>query len=197
MKLDFEKYADGLIPAVVQDAKTQKVLMVGFMNRKALKKTQKRGRVTFFSRSRQKLWMKGETSGNFLDVREIRFDCDGDTILIKADPSGPVCHKGTDTCFKEKNKPADFLLELEQIIEDRKINPKKSSHTSKLFERGMNQIAKKLGEEAVELVIEAMDADDELFKAEACDLLYHFMVMIVERGVKLEEILQVLKKRRR
>ena len=197
MKLDFEKYADGLIPAVVQDAATNKVLMVGFMNRKALKKTQKRGKVTFFSRSRQKLWMKGETSGNFLLVKKILFDCDGDTILIKANPTGNVCHKGFDTCFKEKNKPDNFLIELEEIIRDRKTNPKKSSHTSKLFARGMNQIAKKVGEEAVELVIEAINSDDELFKAEAGDLLYHFMLMIVEKNIKLEEIFEVLRKRRK
>jgi phosphoribosyl-ATP pyrophosphohydrolase/phosphoribosyl-AMP cyclohydrolase len=197
MKLDFAKYADGLVPAIVQDARTEKVLMLGFMNRKALKRTEKRGKVTFYSRTRQKLWTKGETSGNYLEVKEIIPDCDRDTILIKAYPKGKVCHKGTDTCFREKNKPENFLIELEKIIEYRKEKPIKSSHTSRLFSRGMNQIAKKLGEEAVELVIEAKDSDDELFKGEASDLLYHFMVMLVERGIKLNEVFDVLRQRRR
>ena len=197
MKIDFEKYADGLVPAVVQDAHTNKVLMVGFMNRKAFKKTEKRGRVTFFSRSRQKLWTKGETSGNFLDVVEILPDCDNDTLLIKAVPTGKICHTGADTCFKEKNKHDDFLFELEKIVLDRKAKPVKSSHTSMLFERGVNKIAQKLGEEAVELIIEAKDSDDELFKGEAADLLYHFMVLLAERGISLEEVLKTLKLRRR
>lgn len=197
MKLDFEKYADGLIPAIVQDADTRKVLMLGFMNRKALKKTRKNGRVTFYSRSREKLWTKGETSGNFLEVREILPDCDNDTVLIKAVPAGPVCHEGTDTCFKEKNRSENFLFELEKIIEDRKSNPKRSSYTSRMFARGVNYIVKKFGEESFELAIEAKDSDDILFKAEAADVLYFFMVMIVERNVSLKDILDVLKKRRR
>lgn len=197
MKIDFEKYADGLVPAIIQDAATDKILMLGFMNRKALKKTEKNGKVTFYSRSQQKLWTKGETSGNFLEVRKILIDCDNDTILIKAVPNGPVCHTGKDTCFKEKNKPRNFLLELESIIEDRKMNPKKSSYTSRMFGRGVNYIVKKFGEESFELAIEAKDADDKLFKAEAADVLYFFMVMLVERGVKLNEVLNVLRKRRR
>ena len=196
-KLDFEKYADGLIPAVVQDAVTQKVLMVGFMNRKALKKTEKNGRVTFYSRSRKKLWTKGETSGNFLETVEILPDCDNDTILIKANPTGKVCHTGADTCFKEKNIHDDFLFELEKIVTDRKTNPKKSSQTSMFFARGINKIAQKLGEEAVELVIEAKDNDAELFKGEAADLLYFFMVLLAEKEIPLKEVLETLKKRRR
>jgi phosphoribosyl-AMP cyclohydrolase / phosphoribosyl-ATP pyrophosphohydrolase len=197
MKIDFEKYADGLVPAVIQDADTNKILMVGFMNRKALKKTEKSGKVTFFSRSRKKLWTKGETSGNFLDVIKIISDCDQDTLLIKAKPTGKICHTGADTCFNEKNKHDDFLFELEKIVLDRKANPKKSSHTSMLFARGLNKIAQKLGEEAVELIIEAKDSDDELFKGEAADLLYHFMVLLAERGISLEETLKTLKRRRR
>lgn len=197
MKIDFEKYADGLVPAIVQDASTNKVLMLGFMNQKAFKRTQKRGKVTFYSRSQEKLWTKGETSGNFLEVREILLDCDKDTLLIKAYPKGKVCHKGFDTCFKEKNKPDNFLLELERIVEDRRDNPKRSSYTSRMFARGVNYIVKKFGEESFELAIEAKDADDNLFKAEAADMLYFFMVMLVERNIKLNDVLDVLRKRRR
>ncbi len=197
MKIDFNKYADGLVPAVVQDATTLKVLMVGFMNQKALKRTQKRGNVTFYSRSQEKLRTMGETSGHFLKVKEILVDCDQDTLLIKAYPKGKVCHKGFATCFKENNKPEMFLHELESIIEDKKENPKKSSYTSRMFKRGVNYIIKKFGEESVELVIEAKDSDDKLFKAEAADMLYFFMLVLVERGIKLDQVLDVLKKRRR
>jgi phosphoribosyl-AMP cyclohydrolase / phosphoribosyl-ATP pyrophosphohydrolase len=197
MKPDFDKYADGLVPAIIQDAETNKVLMLGFMNKKAYKKTKKRGQVTFYSRSREKLWMKGETSGNILKVKEILHDCDRDTLLIKAYPKGKVCHEGFDTCFKEKNKPDNFLYELEKIVEDRRENPKKSSYTSRMFERGVNYIVKKFGEESFELAIEAKDSDDDLFKAEAADVLYFFIVMIVERKIRLDEILDVLRKRRR
>lgn len=195
--IDFEKYENGLVPAIVQDANTSKVLMLGFMNRKALKRTKKKGLVTFFSRSRQELWTKGETSGNFLKVKEILTDCDGDTILVKAYPKGKVCHKGKDTCFREKNKPENFLQDLERVIHARKEKPRKSSHTSRLFSKGVNQIAKKFGEEAVELVIEAKDQEDSLFKGEAGDVLYHFMVLLAERGIMLDEIVEVLKKRRK
>ena len=148
--------------------------MLGFMNRKAFEKPKNTGKVTFYSRVRQKLWTKGETSGNFLDVKEILIDCDSDTILIKAIPAGAVCHTGADTCFEEKNTNDDFLFELEKIISDRKKNPTEKSYTSKLFAKGINKIAQKVGEEAVELVIEAKDSDDELFKAEAADLLISF-----------------------
>jgi phosphoribosyl-ATP pyrophosphohydrolase/phosphoribosyl-AMP cyclohydrolase len=197
MKIDFDKYENGLVPAIVQDANTSKVLMLGFMNRKAYKRTKKSGLVTFFSRSRQELWTKGETSGNYLKVGEILTDCDGDTILVKAYPKGKVCHLGKDTCFGEKNKPATFLQDLEKVIYARKAKPRKSSHTSRLFAKGVNQIAKKFGEEAVELVIEAKDQSDDLFRGEAGDVLYHFMVLLAEREIRLQEIVEVLKKRRR
>jgi phosphoribosyl-ATP pyrophosphohydrolase/phosphoribosyl-AMP cyclohydrolase len=197
MKIDFKKSADKLVPAVVQDVNTNKVLMLGYMNKEAFKKTKKSGKVTFFSRSRQEIWEKGETSGNFLEVKKILIDCDNDTLLIKAIPNGAVCHTGKDTCFKEKNKPDNFLFELEEIIEDRKNNPKKSSYTSRMFTRGVNYIVKKFGEESFELAIEAKDSDDKLFKAEAADMLYFFTVMLVERNIKLEEVLEVLRKRRR
>lgn len=205
MNIDFEKYADSLVPAVVQDARTQSVLMLGFMNREALELTRTTGRVTFFSRSRQRIWTKGETSGNFLAVREIAADCDRDTILIKADPQGPVCHTGADTCFAEENPPSpagsgddeDFLFALEALIRSRRGQPPENSYTAKLFAKGLNKIAQKVGEEAVELVIEAKDDDDELFKAEAADLLYHLLVLLAAKNVSLGEVLQVLKNRRK
>jgi phosphoribosyl-AMP cyclohydrolase / phosphoribosyl-ATP pyrophosphohydrolase len=197
MEINFEKYADRLVPAVVQDAATRKVLMLGFMNREALEKTQAGGKVTFFSRARQTLWTKGETSGNFLFVRGILIDCDRDTLLILATPAGAVCHTGADTCFGEKNESGDFLSELEKIIQDRRQNPREDSYTSKLFARGINKIAQKVGEEAVELVIEAKDDNRELFKAEAADLLYHLLVLLAEKEIPLSEILQALKERKR
>jgi phosphoribosyl-ATP pyrophosphohydrolase/phosphoribosyl-AMP cyclohydrolase len=192
MKLDFEKL-NGLIPAVVQDYQTLKVLMVGFMNEEALKITKKTGNVTFYSRSRQKLWTKGEESGNFLYVEKIIPDCDNDTLLIKARPAGPVCHTGSDTCFDEKNKPGiSFLEKLEKVIQKRKREMPEGSYTSKLFSKGVNKIAKKLGEEAVELVIEAKDSNDELFLNEAADLLYHLQVLLVSRDKKLSDVVKVL-----
>ena len=197
MEINFEKYADGLMPAVVQDAETGKVLMVGFMNREAFEQTEKSGSATFFSRSRQTLWTKGETSGNTLSVRQILIDCDADTILIKAAPAGAVCHTGADTCFNEQNESDDFLFELEKIIRERKENPEKKSHTSKLFRKGINKIAQKVGEEAVELIIEAKDDDRELFRAEAADLLYHLMVLFAAKDVELKEILETLRHRKR
>lgn len=197
MKIDFEKYADGSAPAIVQDAGTGRVLMLGFMNREAFESTQTTGKATFFSRSRQKLWTKGETSGNFLDVREILIDCDADTILIKATPIGAVCHTGADTCFAEKNESANFLFELEKIIGERKSDDPETSYTAKLFSKGINKIAQKVGEEAVELVIEAKDDDPDLFKAEAADLLYHLLVLLAAKDVSLREVLEVLEKRKR
>jgi phosphoribosyl-ATP pyrophosphohydrolase/phosphoribosyl-AMP cyclohydrolase len=208
MKIDYEKYADGLVPAIVQDFETNVVLMLGFMNRESYEITEKTRKVTFFSRSRQQLWTKGETSGNFLDVKEILIDCDKDTILIKANPAGAVCHTGADTCFNEKNSPAktqrrektedeNFLFELEEVIKDRKKNPSENSYTSKLFAKGINKIAQKVGEEAVELVIEAKDDNAELFKAEAADLLYHFLVLLVEKNISLEDVIKTLKQRKR
>lgn len=197
MKIDFEKYSDGLVPAIVQDAETQKVLMLGFMNAEAFKKMKDTELVTFFSRSRQTLWTKGETSGNFLQVKEILIDCDSDTILIKVIPAGAVCHTGADTCFDEKNENADFLFELEKIVNDRKTNSQENSYTSKLFAKGINKIAQKVGEEAVELIIEAKDENDELFKSEAADLLYHFTILLAAKNISLNEVLEILKNRRK
>jgi len=197
MKIDFEKSPDGLVPAIVQDAETGKVLMLGYMNRESFDLTEKTGKVTFFSRSRRTLWTKGETSGNFLDVREILADCDADALLIKAIPAGAVCHTGADTCFKEKNKADNFLFELEKTIKNRKINFAENSYTSKLFQKGINKIAQKVGEEAVELVIEAKDNNDELFKAEAADLLFHLLILLAAKNLALNDILEVLEQRKK
>lgn len=195
MKIDFAKYSDGLAPAIIQDATTGKVLMLGFMNEEAFNKTKELQKVTFFSRSKDRLWTKGEESGNFLLVKEINVDCDNDTLLIKADPVGPVCHTGSDTCWNEKNTSEDFLVLLEQIIADRKNNPSSASYTSSLFEKGINKIAQKVGEEAVELVIEAKDDNEELFKNEAADLLFHYLILLQAKGFKLNDIINVLKNR--
>lgn len=197
MKIDFEKSSNGLVPAIVQDAKTQKVLMLGYMNRESFDKTNASGKVTFFSRSRQTLWVKGETSGNFLDVKEISIDCDGDTILIKANPAGAVCHTGADTCFEEKNAAENFLFELEKVIQARKTNPNENSYTSKLFQKGLNKIAQKVGEEAVELIIEAKDENSELFKAEAAEFIYHFLILLSAKNLELDDIIETLKRRSR
>lgn len=192
MKVDFDKYADGLVPTVIQDDVTGKVLMLGFMNETALAKTQELGKVTFFSRSKNRLWTKGEESGNFLLLKDIRVDCDNDTLLIKVNPVGPVCHTGSDTCWNEKNTNDNFLFELEEIIRDRKNNPTEKSYTSSLFEKGMNKIAQKVGEEAVELVIEAKDNNEALFKNEAADLLFHYLILLQAKGHSLSEIQDVL-----
>jgi phosphoribosyl-AMP cyclohydrolase / phosphoribosyl-ATP pyrophosphohydrolase len=197
MNVDFNKYSDGLVPTIIQDFQTKKVLMLGFMNAESLAKTQETKRVTFFSRSRQKLWTKGETSGNFLHVKEISVDCDKDTILIKAIPSGVVCHTGADTCFDEKNETDNFLFELEKTIKLRKFEPSESSYTSKLFAKGINKIAQKVGEEAVELVIESKDDNNDLFKNEAADLLYHLLILLAAKDVDLQEVIEVLKERRK
>ena len=196
MKIDFKKSADGLIPAIIQDAKTQKVLMLGYMNREAFELTENAGKVTFFSRSRGRLWTKGETSGSFLFVQEIFLDCDADTLLIKANPAGAVCHTGADTCFNETNENENYLLELENVIRERKENPNENSYTSQLFEKGLNKIAQKVGEEAVELIIEAKDDNPELFKAEAADLLYHLIVLLQAKDLELNDIYETLKRRR-
>lgn len=195
MKLDFSKYTDGLIPAIIQDAKTNKVLMLGFMNEEALNKTKELNKVTFYSRSKQRLWTKGEESGNFLMVKDILKDCDKDTLLIKAEPVGPVCHTGADTCFDEKNKPQSFLFELENIIANRLKNPLEGSYTNKLYNRGLNKMAQKVGEEAVELVIEAKDSNDELFINEAADLMYHYILLLQAKGFSLNDVAKVLKSR--
>jgi phosphoribosyl-AMP cyclohydrolase / phosphoribosyl-ATP pyrophosphohydrolase len=193
--IDFAKYKDGLAPTIIQDAATNKILMLGFMNAESLEKTQKEKRVTFFSRSKNRLWTKGEESGNFLNVAEILIDCDKDTILIKANPTGPVCHTGADTCFNEKNTSNDFLFELEKIISDRKNNPSERSYTSDLFAKGINKVAQKVGEEATELVIEAKDDNKELFLGEAADLLFHYLILLKAKNFELQDVISVLKKR--
>lgn len=187
MNPDFSKYPDGLVPVILQDHLSNKVLMLGFMNAEAFAKTKAEGTVTFYSRSKQRLWTKGESSGNYLQVKEILADCDNDTLLIKAAPAGPVCHTGADTCFRETN--TRFTLEkLEAVIADRKNNPADSSYTSSLFAKGINKIAQKLGEEAVELVIESKDNDGEKFLGEAADLLYHYLVLLQAKGYSLSAV---------
>ncbi len=195
MHIEFNKYPDGLVPTIVQDATTNIVLMLGFMNKSALDKTYELGKVTFFSRSKQRLWTKGEESGNFLLVQEVLIDCDKDTLLVKAKPVGPVCHTGADTCFDEVNQAPGFLHQLEAIIADRKKNPTESSYTASLFAKGINKIAQKVGEEAVELVIEAKDDNSELFKNEAADLLFHYLILLQAKGYTLGDIESVLKER--
>ena len=193
MDIDFSK---GLVPAIVQDIRTNKVLMLAYMNEEALAKTQSEGKVTFFSRSKQRLWTKGETSGNYLYVKQIIPDCDNDTLLIKATPVGPACHRGTDTCFDEKNSgSAAFLEYLQSVILDRKANPTEESYTTKLFNKGINKIAQKVGEEAVELIIEAKDNDEKLFLNEAADLMYHYLVLLVAKGYSLSDVIGVLEQR--
>jgi phosphoribosyl-AMP cyclohydrolase / phosphoribosyl-ATP pyrophosphohydrolase len=195
MTVNFKKYADGLVPAVIQDAETNKALMLGFMNEAALQRTKELQQVTFFSRSKNRLWTKGEESGNYLFVKEIKVDCDQDTLLIKVKPVGPVCHTGADTCWNEKNESADFLQQLENIIAERKNNPAETSYTSSLFKKGINKIAQKVGEEAVELVIEAKDDNPELFKDEAADLLFHYLILLQAKGFRLNDIVKVLESR--
>lgn len=196
MTPDFNKDTNGLLPAIVQDAQTGKVLMLGYMNEESLAKTKELNKVTFFSRSKNRLWTKGEESGNFLEVVDIKLDCDNDAFLIKAKPVGPVCHTGNDTCWFEKNKDEfSFLHYLENIIQDRKQHPRDNSYTNLLFNKGLNKIAQKVGEEAVEVVIEAKDNNDELFKGEAADLLFHLLVLFAEKNISLNEVLAVLKER--
>lgn len=195
MKPNFTKDSDGLIPAIIQDEKTNVVLMQGYMNEEAFAKTQSEKRVTFFSRSKNRLWTKGEESGNFLDVLEIKLDCDKDSILIKVKPSGPVCHTGSDTCYNESNTSQDIINKIEQIIKQRKENPIKNSYTSSLFKKGINKIAQKVGEEAVELVIEAKDNNDDLFLNEASDLFFHYLVLLSAKGFQFTDIEKVLSAR--
>ena len=195
MTVNFNKYSDGLVPAVIQDAVTNKVLMLGFMSEAALAKTKGLQQVTFFSRSKNRLWTKGEESGNYLFVKEIRIDCDDDTLLIKVNPAGPVCHTGADTCWNEKNKAGNFLEQLENMIEERKSNPDESSYTSSLFAKGINKIAQKVGEEAIELVIEAKDDNADLFKNEAADLLFHYLILLQAKGFKFDDVIKVLESR--
>lgn len=192
-KTDFTK-DDGLIPCIVQDAFTNIVLMLGYMNDEALKKTIAEKRVTFYSRTKKRLWTKGETSGNFLELVSYKLDCDHDTLLVKVRPKGPTCHTGADTCFNEKNEEWN-LGTLEQIIQERKQNPKNGSYTSSLFESGLNKIAQKVGEEAVELIIEAKDQNKVLFLNESADLMYHFIVLLCAKGYELKEVIDVLNQR--
>lgn len=197
MKIDFEKYTDRLVPAIIQDNLTQKVLMLGYMNAEAFLKTNESKRVTFFSRSKQRLWKKGEESGNFLELVSIAIDCDNDALLIKVNPTGPVCHKGTDTCWEEANNSNfGFLSELEKIIENRKEDVENTeSYISSLFLKGINKIAQKVGEEAVEVVIEAKDSNDDLFLSESADLLFHYLILLQAKGFKLKDIEKTLLKR--
>jgi phosphoribosyl-AMP cyclohydrolase / phosphoribosyl-ATP pyrophosphohydrolase len=195
MNPDFTKSTDGLIPVIIQDNITNIVLMLGYMNQEAFDKTQQEKRVTFFSRSKNRLWTKGEDSGNFLTVNNLLIDCDNDTILIKVTPAGPTCHTGADTCFNEKNMSTNFLTELETIIRDRKNNPTDKSYTASLFAKGINKIAQKVGEEAVEVVIEAKDNNDDLFKGEAADLLFHYLILLQAKNFTLNDIINVLKSR--
>jgi phosphoribosyl-ATP pyrophosphohydrolase/phosphoribosyl-AMP cyclohydrolase len=191
----FNKYADGLVPAIIQDDATSKVLMLGFMNQEAFNKTIETKLVTFFSRSKQQIWTKGEISKNYLHLVELKGDCDNDTILIKARPDGPVCHTGSDTCFNEKNIADSFLPQLEKIITDRKKTFDEQSYVSSLFKKGVNAIAQKVGEEAVELIIEAKDNNADKFKNEAADLLFHYLILLKEKDCNLNDIIQVLKDR--
>lgn len=195
MIVDFKKYSDGLVPAIVQDITTQKVLMLGFMNEEALAATMASKKVTFYSRTKKRLWTKGEKSGHFLNLVNVAVDCDNDSLLIKAKPLGPVCHTGADTCWNETNMPSDFLLYLEQIIEQRsKVSPDES-YTAKMLAKGINKVAQKVGEEAVELVIEAKDDNKDLFLGEAADLMFHYLLLLNAKGFKLREVYDVLQKR--
>lgn len=195
MNIDFTKSNDGLVPVIIQNYLNNQVLMLGYMNEEAFNKTQESGKVTFFSRSKNRLWTKGEESGNFLEVKSIAIDCDNDTILIKAKPYGPTCHTGSTTCFNEISNRG-FVYELEQTINDRiDLAEDKDSYTYKLYNKGINKVAQKVGEEAVEIVIEAKDNNDDLFLGEAADLMYHYLILLKAKGFKLEDVENVLKSR--
>ena len=197
MNIDFTKYADGLVPAIVQDASTKNVLMLGFMNQAAVDATIDLQKVTFFSRSKNRLWTKGEESGNSLIYVSMALDCDQDSLLIQANPVGPVCHTGSDTCWGAENRPEslDFLVQLEQVIEQRKTAASESSYVASLFAKGINKIAQKVGEEAVEVVIEAKDQNQELFLDESADLLFHYLILLQAKGFKLADVVKILEKR--
>jgi phosphoribosyl-ATP pyrophosphohydrolase/phosphoribosyl-AMP cyclohydrolase len=195
MNIAFDKFTDGLVPAIIQDAKTFKVLMLGYMNEEAFKRTVETGRVTFFSRSKSRLWTKGEESGNFLELVNYHLDCDNDAILFKVNPVGPVCHTGADTCWNEENVSESFLLYLQSVIEQRKTATDGSSYVKSLFDKGINKIAQKVGEEAVELVIEAKDNDKDKFLNEGADLLFHYLLLLNSKGHTLEEVIAILKQR--
>lgn len=192
--VDFQK-TDGLVPAIIQDHLSNKVLMLGYMNREALEQTLSDGKVTFFSRSKNRLWTKGESSSNFLHLIDIAVDCDQDTLLIKARPDGPTCHTGADTCWNEKNVSNDFLQQLENVIRQRRDQPDDNSYTTSLFKRGINKIAQKVGEEAVELVIEAKDNNADLFLNEAADLLFHYLILLSAKGYELGDVVKILEGR--
>jgi len=199
MEIDFSKSAHGLIPAIIQDSETKSVLMLGYMNAEAYQKTIETQKVTFYSRSKQRLWTKGEESGNFLNLVSIKNDCDNDTLLIQVKPEGPTCHKGTDTCWAEENKPDyGFLSHLEDTIKIRRENAdSEKSYVASLFEKGINKIAQKVGEEAVEVVIEAKDDNDDLFLDESADLLFHYLILLQAKGFQLNDVVQVLKSRQK
>jgi phosphoribosyl-AMP cyclohydrolase / phosphoribosyl-ATP pyrophosphohydrolase len=195
--MDKPNFSEGLIPAVVQDAETRKVLMLGYMNEESYQKTIDSGQVTFYSRSRKELWTKGETSGNFLELVSMSADCDRDTLLVQARPTGPVCHTGADTCWKEENRREEllFLQQLEQVIENRRDADAEKSYTARLLQKGPKKAAQKVGEEAAELLLEAMDDQDELFLEEAADLVYHLLVLLHAKGYALKNVVEVLVKR--
>ncbi|OPC36519.1 bifunctional phosphoribosyl-AMP cyclohydrolase/phosphoribosyl-ATP diphosphatase [Elizabethkingia meningoseptica] len=194
MEINFDKNKDGLVPVIIQNYLTEQVLMLGYMNAEAYQKTLQEGKVTFFSRSKNRLWTKGETSGNFLEVKETLLDCDQDTLLIKVKPNGPTCHTGSVSCFGNESKKG-FLYELQQVISDRIDHDVETSYTNQLYKRGINKVAQKVGEEAIEVVIEAKDDNEELFKNESADLLYHFLILLKAKGFTLEEIETVLRER--
>ena len=193
--IDFSKYTDGLVPAIVQDIETSKVLMLGFMNAAAIKTTLSTKKVTFFSRSKNRLWTKGEESGHFLNYKEMLLDCDADSLLVKVVPVGPTCHNGTDTCWGEENNAAHFLTYLETVIARRKNDSPETSYVASLFAKGINKMAQKVGEEAVELVIEAKDDNELLFLNEASDLLFHYLILLQAKGYNLQDVIEILKNR--
>ena len=197
MEVAFDKNKDGLVPAIIQDPTTKNVLMLGYMNEEALNKTMATGKVTFYSRSKKRIWQKGEESGNFLNLVNVEIDCDHDTLLISANPVGPTCHKGSDTCWNKDNvQNFGFLTRLEAIISDRKENDSnEKSYVSSLFKSGINKIAQKVGEEAVEIVIEAKDDNKDLFLGEAADLLFHYLVLLEAKEIELDEVIDTLIKR--
>ena len=199
MNIDFSKNAHGLIPAIIQDSETKAVLMLGYMNEEAFAKTQETKKVTFYSRSKQRLWTKGEESGNFLNLVSIKNDCDNDTLLIHVRPVGPTCHNGTDTCWAGDNQPNyGFISTLEQTIKSRRDNADaEKSYVASLFEKGINKIAQKVGEEAVEVVIEAKDSNDDLFLSESADLLFHYLILLQAKGFQMNDVIEVLKTRQK
>ena len=199
MNIDFSKNTDGLIPAIIQDSETKTVLMLGFMNAEAYQKTVDTKKVTFFSRTKQRLWTKGEESGNFLNLIDIKNDCDNDTLLIQVKPDGPICHKGTDTCWAGENKQGyGFISNLENTIQLRRENAdSEKSYVASLFKLGINKIAQKVGEEAIEVVIEAKDDNDNLFLSESADLLFHYLILLQAKGFKLDDVVKVLKSRQK